>query len=469
MNDVLDDSTEVSVTLGVVQRTESDLTNTVSGARLEDSSSTLTLSSNNTSHVSLSGLVATMVKETELYDRLAVQPDASEGQIKKAYRKMAMKYHPDKNAGDPEAEEKFKSCSEAYEILSDEEKRTMYDRVGLKGMKEGGGGMDPNDIFSSFFGGGFGGFGGGGGRSRGPRKTRDVVMALQLTLEELYNGVTKSMRVTRKTLCKKCKGSGSKSGKSTTCPTCQGSGVRTVLRQFGPGMMARQQVACDRCEEGEIVTPGDRCLECHGAKLVESKKILKVEIDKGTKEDKKIVFRGESDEAPGYVAGDVVFVVKEKKHAVFERHGIHLVMEKTIPLVSALCGFSFTVKHLDERVIHVSHPAGQVIKPDSLKELVNEGFPIFTRTYEHGSLFIKFNVTFPDTVAPKALTALRANLPDALAPAKKTEAMQSSVLQDTDISRLKNQGSASGGYGNAYEDSDSDDGGRDGGVQCAQQ
>lgn len=120
--------------------------------------------------------------------------------------------------------------------------------------------------------------------SRGPRKTRDIMTALPLKLEDLYNGTVKHMKVTRKVVCKPCNGSGSKSGRSTTCPTCNGTGVRTILRQFGPGMMARQQVQCDRCEDGEIVSPGDRCTTCSGAKIVESQKVLKVEIDKGMQE-----------------------------------------------------------------------------------------------------------------------------------------------------------------------------------------
>lgn len=193
---------------------------------------------------------------------------------------MAMKYHPDKNAGDEAASEKFKSVSEAYEILTDPEKREAYDRYGMDAFKEGGGGgrggFSPEDIFSSFFGGGMGGM---GGRPRGPRKTRDIVTALPVTLEECCLGAVRKMKVTRKVLCKPCKGTGSKSGKASSCQACQGQGVRVVLRQIGPGMVTKQQVVCEQCRgQGETIKANDRCAECAGEKLKEETKVLKVEV-----------------------------------------------------------------------------------------------------------------------------------------------------------------------------------------------
>jgi len=144
-----------------------------------------------------------MVKETELYDRLGVSPQASGEDIKKAYRKMAIKYHPDKNPNNPEAEAKFKEISEAYEVLSDENKRQMYDKYGKEALKEGTG-HSAHDIFEQFFGGGFGNFFGGG--PRGPKKTEDIVHELQVTLEDLYKGKTTKLSVTRNIICSSCSG-----------------------------------------------------------------------------------------------------------------------------------------------------------------------------------------------------------------------------------------------------------------------
>jgi len=422
-----------------------------------------------------------MPKDTELYDRLDVTPDADEAAIKKAYRKMAMKYHPDKNPDDASASEKFKQVSEAYEILSDAEKRAAYDRYGMDAFKEGGPGgmgggfgMNPEDIFASFFGGG-GGFGGmRGGQQQGPKKTRDMLTALPVTLEELYLGTVKKMKVTRKVVCKPCQGSGSKTGKAQQCPTCHGQGVRVVLRQFGPGMISKQQVVCDQCEgEGTRVREQDKCVECRGERVVEDKKVLKVEIDKGAKDGQRLVFRGESDEAPGLKAGDLIFVLKVREHDRFERRGNNLFMEQEIPLTAALCGGEFVVKHLDSRELLISLSPGKVIIPDSVHELRNEGMPVAGRPYEHGSLFVKFRVLFPPTLPVKALDAIRTQLPPGLPVVTHTPDHVSVSLAPVESSRFESGDDDDGGHGhgNAYdEDEEEDDNdGHPHGVQCAQQ
>jgi len=230
-----------------------------------------------------------MVKETEYYDRLGVPPDASAGAIKKAFRKLAIQYHPDKNQGNQDASEKFKELSEAYEILSDDEKRAKYDQFGKDAFKEGGG-MNAEDIFSSFFGGGFG-FPGFREQQRGPKKTKDSVHPLGVSLEDIYNGASKKMKVTRKIICKSCKGTGSISGQKHMCTVCNGQGRRVIVRQIGPGMITKQQMLCDECRgEGETIPSRDRCKTCSGAKVTEEEKIIKVDIDKGVKEGKKNSF-----------------------------------------------------------------------------------------------------------------------------------------------------------------------------------
>eukprot|EP01116_Phalansterium_solitarium_P020545 TRINITY_DN6103_c0_g1_i1.p1 TRINITY_DN6103_c0_g1~~TRINITY_DN6103_c0_g1_i1.p1 ORF type:complete len:284 (+),score=30.40 TRINITY_DN6103_c0_g1_i1:113-964(+) len=222
-----------------------------------------------------------MPKETEFYERLEITPDADQDTIKKSYRKMAIKYHPDKNPNNPAAAEKFKEVSEAYEVLSDPEKKEVYDKYGKEGLKEGGGMRDAADIFAQFFGGGspFSSFFGGGGRG-GPKKGDDIVHELAVTLEDLYKGKTTKLSVTRNKICPKCEGSGTKvGGVSASCKTCNGSGRRMVIRQLGPGMIQQMQTVCDDCGgKGETVKEEDKCKQCKGKKVEKEKKILHVHI-----------------------------------------------------------------------------------------------------------------------------------------------------------------------------------------------
>ena len=274
---------------------------------------------------------------------------ASAAEIKKAYRKMAVKHHPDKG-GD---EQKFKEISAAYEVLSDEEKRSLYDQYGEDALKDGGmgggGGGSPFDIFEAMFGGNpFGPGGGrGGGRSR-VRKGEDVVHGLKLGLDDLYNGVTKKLSLSRNVICQKCDGKGSKSGASGTCNGCKGAGVKVVVRQIAPGMVQQMQTVCNTCNgTGQTISEKDKCDVCKAQKVVQEKKVLEVHIEKGMRHNQKIVFQGEADEAPDTIPGDIVFVVQQKDHKTFTRKGDDLFIEKEITLVEALCGMKMTVDHLD--------------------------------------------------------------------------------------------------------------------------
>merc|ERR1712216_6846 len=260
--------------------------------------------------------------DTKLYDLLGVSKGASAAEIKKAYRKMAVKHHPDKG-GD---EQKFKEISAAYEVLSDDEKRQLYDEYGEDALKDGGmggGGGSPFDIFEAMFGGNP--FGPGGGRGSGrqrQRKGEDVVHGLKVSLEDLYNGVTKKLSLAKNVLCPKCDGKGSKSGASGHCGTCKGSGVRVVVRQIAPGMVQQMQTVCNECRgSGQVISEKDKCGQCHGQKVVQEKKVLDVHIEKGMVNNQKITFQGEADEAPGTVPGDIIFVVQEKERATFKRKG----------------------------------------------------------------------------------------------------------------------------------------------------
>jgi len=346
------------------------------------------------------------VKDTEYYDRLGVKTDASTDEIKKSYRKLAIKYHPDKNPGDTAAEEKFKEISEAYEVLSNAEKREQYDQFGKEGMS-GGGGIDPFDIFGSFF--GMGGSHAAGGRPRGPQRTKDMVTPINITLEDIYNGKTKKMKVSRNVVCTTCGGSGSKDGKPMQkCKECEGQGVKMVVRQIGMGMYQQMRVECKDCRgKGVKVVEANRCVPCKGNKVVQESKILNVEIDKGVQENKKIIFSGESNQEPGLETGDIIFVVQVTQHELFRRSGSDLIMERKIELVDALTGCAFKFTHLDGRSVIVEIKSGQVIKPGDIREVQGLGMPMYSKTYEFGSLFIKYDVVFPTKLSLEQSTSLR--------------------------------------------------------------
>jgi len=402
--------------------------------------------------------------DNRFYELLQVERSASDADIKKAYRKLAVKLHPDKG-GD---EAKFKEVTMAYEVLSNKEKRQIYDEYGEEGLKDGGmGGGSAEDIFSAFFGGGI--FGGGGGRPRGPKKGENVVHPLKVTLENLYNGKTSKLAINRNVICDDCSGSGTTNPNANTeCGVCGGSGVRLVTRQIGPGMIQQMQTVCNECRgEGSVVKDKDRCKGCGGKKVQQERKILEVPIDKGMKHNQKITFAGEADEAPGTVPGDVIFVVQMQEHARFIRQGDNLLYRKSVKLVEALCGCQFVVEQLDGRKLLIKTEPTDMIKPGDLKAVHDEGMPIHKRPYDKGTLYIAFEVEFP---APGSLSAdacalLEKHLPPRDAVTVPADA-EESIARHVEPGSLKKESQAS-----AADSDDEDQGGRGAGgqrVQCQQ-
>ncbi|KAG8925992.1 Type I HSP40 co-chaperone [Tulasnella sp. 419] len=402
-----------------------------------------------------------MVKETKYYDLLEVSPDASDADLKKAYRKKALRLHPDKG-GDPD---QFKEVTHAYEVLSDSQKRGVYDRFGEAGLNEQGGmgGMDPQDLFSQLFGGAGGGFfGGGGGGPRGPRKGKDLVHRVHVSLEDLYKGKTTKLALTRHIICPKCSGKGGKEGAVKSCGTCNGRGVRVLLRQIGPMLQQIQQPCTDCDGQGEVINPKDRCKHCAGKKIVTDKKMLEVHIDKGMKGGQTITFAGESDQAPDTVPGDVVIVIEEKPHERFKREGNNLTHDCEIDLLTALAGGQFSIQHLDDRALTVNILPGEIIHHGALKVVRGQGMPSH-RHHEMGDLFVKINVKFPDHLPPESMQLLEQALPPRRPlPTYPKNVMVEEVELDELDARQRAQAQRSD------DDMDEDDDGQPG-VRCANQ
>jgi len=353
-----------------------------------------------------------MVKETKFYDLLGVTPTASDSDLKKAYRKMALKYHPDKN---PSAGEKFKEISMAYEVLSNSEKRRLYDMHGEQGIKEGGGGgggggfHSPMDLFDMFFGGG----GGGGSRGpRGPRRTKNLMHQLSVSLEDMYKGTTRKLAFQKNVICTDCDGLGGREGAVQRCPNCRGTGMQVRVQQLGPGMMQQIQSVCHECQgQGERIDPKHRCKTCNGRKVTRERKILEVSVDKGMEDGQKITFSGEGDQEPGLEPGDIIIVLDEKEHSIFKRNGIDLIMKMQISLSEALTGLKKTIQTLDSRTLVIQTVSGEVVKNGDIKCVYGEGMPTYRNPFEKGKLIIQFAVQFPERLDPAVAEKLEKILP----------------------------------------------------------
>lgn len=346
-----------------------------------------------------------MPNTTAYYDVLGVSKNASIDDIKKAYKKAALKFHPDKNSS-ADAADKFKEVAAAYEVLSDPHKREVYDRYGVEGLQGGGFNHgDAADIFAQFFGaeGGFGDFFGGGfgGRRRNP-KGNNIVYQLGVTLQDLYNGKTSKIKLSRNVRCTACGGRGGKAGATKKCTGCGGNGVRITRHQIGPGMVQQLQQQCSDCRgTGEMFDAKDRCQKCNGQKLIPESKILEANVEKGSKWGDKIVFYSEGEQSTelGVEAGDVIIVLKPKDSASFanwQRAEDHLLVKKEITLVEALTGYEFHLPHLSGKVLRVKSTPNSVVKPGDLVVIEGEGMPIKgSGGLRKGNLFVQFDVKFP--------------------------------------------------------------------------
>lgn len=410
-----------------------------------------------------------MVKETGLYDLLGVKPDATEGEIKTAYRKMAFKYHPDRNKSDPNATEKFKQIGEAHEILTDKDKREIYDKYGLKGVKEGvpQESSNPFDrIFNPF---------GARPNVRSERqKVKPFLRAISCTLEELYNGTTKKLPVTRQIICSSCGGSGAnKPGLKVQCDVCGGRGMRMTIRHLGPNMISQSQEPCPNCRgTGKAISDADRCKVCNGNCVVPDTKILDIFVDPGTPNGKRLTFEGEGNQDPEGLPGDVVIEVQERPHDLFTRKGNDLHINKTISLGEALCGFEFIVPTLssERRSLHIRSESGDIVKPDDVRIVPHEGMPFYKDILSKGNLVIHFSVQYPDkgSLSPTQLKLIGVIFS---APKQIEERPEHEVHVLTDMGSDASSSGQYSGRRQAYETDDDEDDGMPRGQQvgCVQQ
>lgn len=332
------------------------------------------------------------------------------------------------------------------------------------------GGMDPQDLFSQLFGGGGGGgfFGGGGSRRpQGPRKGKDLVHRIKVSLEELYVGKTTKLALQKQVICGKCEGRGGKEGAVKSCGGCNGSGVKTILRQLGP-MVQQLQQTCPECQGlGEQINAKDRCKTCSGKKVNQERKVLEVRIDKGMKDGQTITFKEEADQAPNTIPGDVVIVVDEKPHQRFKRRENDLYVDIEVDLLTALAGGKVTIEHLDDHALSVEIPAGEVVKPGAIKVLRGQGMPSY-RHHEMGDLYCTLSVAFPDTLPPEAFPLLEKALPPRRQAGKVNGDVEDVIMDDVD-EREANQARRGAGAGQAGGMDEDEEGEGGPGVQCAQQ
>ena len=351
-----------------------------------------------------------MADKRDYYEVLGVEKNASADEIKKAYRKKAIQYHPDKNPGDKAAEEKFKEAAEAYEVLSDPQKRQRYDQFGHAGMGGAGGfsggGMSMEDIFSHF-GDIFGGAGfdlgdlfGGGGRSRGPRVRRgsDMRVKVRLTLEEIATGCEKKIKVRKLVQCKSCNGTGGEDGRTETCPTCKGTG-RTVRQQRGIFGMMQVQAECDTCHgEGHIIK--NKCPKCNGEGVVRDEEIITINIPAGVAAGMQLTMQGKGNAAPhGGIAGDLLVLIEEEQHKNFIRQDSDLIYNLLLDMPTAILGGQIQIPTLSGEARITITPGTQ---PGKVLRMRGKGLPQidqYGRTYGTGDLLINVGVYIPEKLS----------------------------------------------------------------------
>ena len=328
---------------------------------------------------------------------LKKQDKPSERDIKKAYRQLSKKHHPDRNPGNEKAKDTFVKVAEAYEVLSDKKKRATYDKYGEEGLKReagGGGHHDPFDIFSQFF-------GGHRGQSRRGPNLESVV---EIDLEQIYTGAQLEIHVDKQIVCDECSGTGSDPDHELhTCDMCGGHGVRIVRHQLAPGMFQQMQMQCEKCGgQGKMIT--HKCKKCGGAKVMRVKEAFQLEILAGFPRGKQIIFEGEAEESPDIETGDLIIGVREaaSNRKGWRRKGVDLYRTEVIGLSEALLGgFTREIVRLDGTILTIKRKDGETTQPGWVESIEGEGMPVWDEDSgmagsSKGVAFIEWVVVLPE-------------------------------------------------------------------------
>lgn len=347
-----------------------------------------------------------MAEKRDYYEVLGVDRQASPEELKRAYRKLARQYHPDVNRHDPDAEERFKELGEAYDVLSDQQKRAAYDRFGHSGLSgaSGFGGGSPfegfgdlNNIFENFFGGGV-------TSSRPDPRGDDLRYDIEITLEEAATGIDRAARIPHQVVCSTCSGRGSEKGAPVPCPACAGTGQRRQVSSGFFGMQFSTVVTCDRCNgNGEIIT--DPCAACSGTGRQRAIDELTITVPPGVDSGSRIRFRGKGDAGlRGAQAGDLMVFVNVRQHPVFQRHGADLLCDTELPFSTAALGGQLMVETLRGSEMVEIPPGtqhGQVFR------LRGKGMPHLNNPGSHGDLHVRVNVVVPTDLSKRQQELLR--------------------------------------------------------------
>jgi molecular chaperone DnaJ len=349
-----------------------------------------------------------MAAKRDYYEILGIPKDADLAAIKSAYKKQAVKHHPDKNPGNKDAEEKFKEAAEAYGVLSDTQKRSQYDRFGHAGVQGGQGGPEGfsnfDDIFSAFgdiFGGDVFGRGGQRGRGRGgPPRGQDAQIALTITLPEIANGVTKKVKIKRYNKCGICAGQGGKD--KQTCKVCAGAGqVRQVQNSFFGQIV--NVTSCPECS-GMGSTIKTKCSSCHGAGRIQEEVTLSIDVPAGVEESNYLTLRGEGHAGQsGGPSGDLIVAIKESEDDYFERRGVDLYCQVEVPYTAVALGGDIRVKTIDGEVDLKIPPGTQ---SEKLMRLRNKGLPDL-QGHQRGSQYVKIHVHTPENLSAQEIELLK--------------------------------------------------------------
>jgi len=335
--------------------------------------------------------VLTAFGDKDYYKILGVPRDASDSVIKKAFHKLSLKFHPDKNKGDQEAHEKFVEITEANEVLGDSDKRQIYDLHGEEGLKQQNN-PSPFSPFGDLF--------GGGGRRKGP----DFRLELSVTLEEMYMGNSKSIKISRKVICKSCRGTGAKGAQTKKCKACNGQGHQVVLQQLAPGFNVQMQQPCQVCG-GTGKQAKSVCPVCDGSKLVAEEIPLDAVIERGMPDGHELVFEGASEQHPDMLAGNVIMVLRTQKHNRYTRQANDLFVDMHITLREALLGFTKSLTQLDGRKLVIK--GANITPPGYVEIMTGEGMPVHNFPSDKGDLHVKFIVMFPTQLSEKQKEAIR--------------------------------------------------------------